>query len=461
MNFYDARGGMPVFSFFFLVNQPWPGRLGAVILLLCFTTILAPAQRRFRTAADSLQYDQLRRQIAENVDRDIRSDNDDLHRQAEKLLISNMAGYRRKLFCYYPDLIRTSRPDTITHLALYLLTELPEKVSQCTNLKELEIGGSRITKLPAWIGELKHLEILTISRCNLKKIKFSSVNMHSVKTVSLSYNEFRRIPRGLLTFDSLFELNVSGNRIRTLPRYLNRLPQLTLVNLGYNHIRRNNMRINHSIKGMNLSHNRMTRMPFSLRGFDGLMNLNLSYNALTRIDRIIGGKNLAVVNLYSNRLKHMPDVIIEHKGLANVDLSHNEIVDVPPSIDRMKALTDLSLWGNQVSRLPQEIGRLTNLSTLYMQGNQLYQLPDSLARVPIRRLDVGYNRLTDVPAWVFAKQTIEELYINNTDVTELSSSILEMPNLRILHAFDSPVTRTPAFQQIVSILRDRGVNVKY
>jgi Leucine-rich repeat (LRR) protein len=268
------------------------------------------------------------------------------------------------------------------------------------------------------------------------------------------------VPKGLTGLDSLEELNLSGNRLNKLPKFLNEFHNLMLVNLSYHHLRRDKMKTNTTLKSMNLSHNRMKNMPFSLAGFSGLRSLNLSYNAIRTIDKDIGGSKLLTVNLYSNHLDHIPELVFGHTALVNLDLSHNDIDTVSPDIERMKSLTDFSLWDNQVAQLPNELGRLTSLSTIYLQDNVLATLPDSLARLSMSKLDVSYNRLTSVPAWLFDQSQLEELYLNNNDITQVSEEILSLRSLRIMHVFGSPVAQDPAFVRLAGLLRARGVDVR-
>jgi Leucine-rich repeat (LRR) protein len=419
-------------------------------------------QRFFRKAADSVQYEALRQQILENLNADIKSNNDAITKKSEKLLIKVIPGYQVGLYAFYEDLQRTDRPDTITHLGLYLLegSGIPEKVAACVNLKELDISGCDIRTLPAWLSQLRHLETLTVAKSGLKRLKVRVGKMPALTEINLPYNELRRIPRGLLAFDSVAGLNLSGNRLKAMPRFLNQFQRLAYLNLGYNHFRRNRMKSINTLKSINLAHNGLKSMPFSLGGFNKLISLNLSYNSISRVEKEVGGRELSVVNLYNNRLNHIPGKILKLSGMMNLDLSHNEITSVPAAIAGMKDLNVLSLWDNEVKQLPDELGRLPRLSTLYFQDNQLAELPDSLSRLPLVKLDVGYNRLTRIPQWVFQANTIEELYVNNNDVAEITEGILSMSGLRVLYIFGNPFSDNPELKRIVKALRDRNVDVR-
>jgi Leucine-rich repeat (LRR) protein len=419
-------------------------------------------QRFFRKPADSVQYETLRQQILENLSLDIKSNNDAITKKSEKLLIKVTPGYQFGRYAFYEDLQRTNRPDTITHLGLYVLEGrgIPEKVAACVNLKELDISGCDVRELPAWLGQLRHLETLTIAKSGLKRLKVHVGQLPSLREVNLPYNELRRIPRGLLAFDSVEGMNLSGNRLKTMPRFLGLFQRLAYLNLGYNHFRRNRMKSNMTVKSINLSHNGLESMPFSLAGFNKLISLNLSYNSIARIQNDLGGHELRVVNLYNNRLNHIPGNILKQSGIMNLDLSHNEITSVPAAIAGMKDLNVLSLWDNEVKELPYELSRLPRLSTLYFQDNQLADLPDSLSRLPLVKLDVGYNRLTRIPPWVFQTNTIEELYVNNNDVAEIAEGILTMSSLRVLYIFGNPFSDNPDLKRIVKALRDRNVDVR-
>ncbi|HTF16889.1 MAG TPA: hypothetical protein VK658_02385 [Chryseolinea sp.] len=433
-----------------------------MLILLELISVSASGQRVFRTSDDSIRYEIIRKQVLDNLHMDIKSDNDELHRKGEKLLIKSIPSYLRNLYSFYPDLIRTNRPDTIKRLGLYLLDgkHLPEKVAACVNLTHLDISGCQIQTLPAWLSDLKHLESLTVTKSGLRRLKLKSVHIRSLNHVDLSYNELRRIPKGLVAFDSLEEMNLTGNRLKTLPKFLNRFPKLALLNLGFNHIRHNRMKSNNNLKSVNLAHNGLKEMSFSLAGFTKLISINLSYNSLTRITKDLGGKNLLAVNLYNNRLDHIPGIILQHSAMMNLDLSHNEITHVPASINKMSGLNVLSLWDNQVAQLPLELTRLPNLSTLYLQDNQLAVLTDSLSRLPLQKLDVGFNRLTTIPDWIFRSTRIEELYVNNNDLTEIREDVLSIANLKVFYLFGNPLPDSPELRRIVKVLRDRGVDIR-
>ncbi|MGC3944325.1 MAG: hypothetical protein QM762_07385 [Chryseolinea sp.] len=437
------------------------------LLFFCLLSSTVSGQRVFgtriyRSPGDSVKYEAIRQRIIDNLKADIKSDNHALHVKGEKLIVKFIPMYQYGTYAFYDDLQRTNRPDTITKLGLYLLDgkELPEKVRLCTNLRELDISGCHINKLPPWLGELKYLEVLTVAKSGLRRMKIRNLHTSSVKTVNLAYNELRRIPKGLAAFDSLEEINLTGNQLRSLPKLLGRLPHLAYVNLGYNHLRHSRMKANNNVKSINLSHNGMHSMPFSLGKFSQLTSLNLSYNSISTIKKDIGGSALMVVNLYNNRLKQVPETILKLSAIMNLDLSHNEITSVPSGIERMKSLNVLSFWDNDLTNLPNELTRIPGLSTLYLQDNQLSVLSDSLSRLPLVKLDVGYNRLTTIPAWVFKSQAIQELYVNNNDIVEIGEDILSMQNLKILYIFGNPLTDEATIRRYVKVLRERNVDVR-
>ncbi len=420
----------------------------------------------FRSTADSVQYERLTLQIGENMRRDPKTDNEELHRLREMLVVKAIPAYKAGTYTFYKDLLRSDQRDTIRRLGLYNpgLKKLPTAVGDCPNLVELDISACGITELPAWLSNLSHLETIVVTKSNRKILRLRIPSNQSLKHLDLSYNNLRRIPRGIRACDSLQYLNLSGNRIRRIPRFLRHCATLSYVNISYNRLRSNKIRFrsNPNLRGINISHNQLTDLPFSLANFDNLQEIDLSYNRIEKIRKEIAGNSLRVLSLYNNRLRQIPERILELSGLIKLDLSFNRIDAVSPDIRNLRKLTFLALSDNQLTEVPNEIGALTRLQSLFLENNQLTSLPESMSNLQLKRLDVGFNRLQDFPFCVLNYKDLEELYINNNLIGSVPTGLLAMKQLRIFYLdgnsalHDSDSTRT-----IMKQLHDKGVEVKY
>lgn len=111
----------------------------------------------------------------------------------------------------------------------------------------------------------------------------------------------------------------------------------------------NNTGVASSGKTLNLSSQKLTKIPSYVFDQTNLEELNVSYNSLTgAIQSQIGKlKNLKVLNA-----------------------SYNNMTGVPAEVGQLQNLQVLNLSYNQLTGLPNELGNLKNLKTLDLRGNQ-------------------------------------------------------------------------------------------
>ncbi|MDO9482125.1 MAG: leucine-rich repeat-containing protein kinase family protein [Hydrogenophaga sp.] len=134
---------------------------------------------------------------------------------------------------------------------------------------------------------------------------------------------------------------------------------------------------------------------------DTLEVLNLSGNRLSRLPPDLGRLHrLKIVFCSDNAFTHLPEVLGDCAALQVVGFKANRIAHVPPSA-LSPALRWLVLTDNAIAQLPAALGERPALQKLMLAGNQLSNLPPSLAgaqRLELVRL--AANRLSDVPGWL-------------------------------------------------------------
>lgn len=134
---------------------------------------------------------------------------------------------------------------------------------------------------------------------------------------------------------------------------------------------------------------------------DTLEVLNLSGNRLTRLPPNLGRLHrLKIVFCSDNAFTHLPEVLGDCPALQVVGFKANRIAHVPASA-LPPALRWLVLTDNAITQLPAALGERPALQKLMLAGNQLQSLPPSLAgaqRLELVRL--AANHLSDVPGWL-------------------------------------------------------------
>ena len=120
--------------------------------------------------------------------------------------------------------------------------------------------------------------------------------------------------------------------------------------------------------------------------------------------------NLQVLNLSKNKLTRIPAAISKLQYLQELDVSANMISEFPDELCELPHLRKLSAGRNELSQLPGNIGNLKELEYLDLWSNNLRGLPNSIS-------DLGNLQVLDLRVIQFSKTTqdqISELLPNTT-----------------------------------------------
>jgi GTPase SAR1 family protein len=230
-----------------------------------------------------------------------------------------------------------------------ILTELPERLSQLTQLELLDISHNQLAALPEWLSGLTQLRSLNLSSNRLTALPESLGQLTQLQTLRLSGNQLTELPESLGQLTQLQWLNLARNQLATLPESLCQLTQLELLDL---------------------SGNRLIELPKRLGQLTQLRRLDLDVNTLTALPDSLG------------QLSNLQEL-----WLGNYPIGGNPLRVVPPAIRHLGALTELILSQCEVEVLPDWVGELKSLVSLSVAGNHIKDLPPAL---------VGLQHLTDI-----------------------------------------------------------------
>lgn len=134
---------------------------------------------------------------------------------------------------------------------------------------------------------------------------------------------------------------------------------------------------------------------------DSLEVLNLSGNRLSRLpDWLPELGKLRVLFCSDNAFTHLPEVLGDCPALEMVGFKANRIESVPadalPAALRWLILTD-----NAVGTLPDSLGSCRRMQKLMLAGNRLRALPDSMADCErLELVRIAANRFERLPPWL-------------------------------------------------------------
>lgn len=115
------------------------------------------------------------------------------------------------------------------------LSDLPEELSQLTNLRIIFASNNLFTHLPDVLGLLPNLEMVGFKTNQIKTVSEQSLPIQ-LRWLILTDNEIEVLPSSLGERPRLQKLALAGNKIQVLPESMENLSSLELVRLSANQL---------------------------------------------------------------------------------------------------------------------------------------------------------------------------------------------------------------------------------
>ena len=178
------------------------------------------------------------------------------------------------------------------------------------------------------------------------------------------------------------------------------------------------------VRTIDLSSNKLTKIPNECLSYYLLERLILSNNQLTLVsESILILKSLIYLDLSRNQLKHLPLSICNLPYLEILIVNNNKIDRVPEEINSLKSLVELDVSCNMISHLPYQIGDVISLRSLNLRKNCLKDVVIEISFLPLVHLDLSSNSITSIP--------VEFRFINTLVDLNLEGNPLSNPPNRV------------------------------
>jgi GTPase SAR1 family protein len=185
------------------------------------------------------------------------------------------------------------------------LRSLPDALP--VSLLDVRLGDNRFDAVPPAVLLLTRLLALDLSSNALSSLPDEIGLLSALTSLGVSDNDLALLPESIVLLTRLVELDADFNRLVDLPRAFGE--QLPLL------------------RSLNLAENQLHSPPISA----------VDWRSLT---------SLRAVDLSNNRLTRLPDALLLLTALADLRINDNNIFAMPPAIVQLTNLTRLDALGN-------------------------------------------------------------------------------------------------------------------
>ncbi|XP_067665270.1 leucine-rich repeat serine/threonine-protein kinase 1-like isoform X1 [Haliotis asinina] len=251
-----------------------------------------------------------------------------------------------------------------------------------THLTEVDLSDNRLKTLPLEIPwSMPHIKVLNVCKNRLKDFSGPSSDdgtCLNLETVNLSNNELEEVCVELFCIGTLKYLDLSNNRLEYLIKPTHVQPEL-----HWSRTPKPSSPVESEGLGahiglpcltqLNLSHNKLKKIPEELRLSGALTNLDASDNELYSFISAWSCP-LHYLNLSDNCLERFPVSVEEFwsGSLAMLDLQNNNLEELGESIVKLSELRSLNVSNNRIDHLPEpSVWDCRYLETLNLANNYL------------------------------------------------------------------------------------------
>uniref|UniRef100_A0A6J0SGT1 Leucine-rich repeat protein 1 n=1 Tax=Pogona vitticeps TaxID=103695 RepID=A0A6J0SGT1_9SAUR len=151
----------------------------------------------------------------------------------------------------------------------------------------------------------------------------------------------------------------------------------------------------YTLEHLQASYCKLARVDMRMLCLKSLRKLDLSHNRIKKLPATVGDlAYLQELNLQDNQLESFSVALCNsslRKSLQSLDLSQNKIAVLPAQFCQLRELTHLKLDDNNLLRLPFQIGQLSQLRSLSVARNKLPFLPSGFGKLSLEFLDLFGN----------------------------------------------------------------------
>lgn len=210
-------------------------------------------------------------------------------------------------------------------------------------------------------------------------------------SLDLSYSELRTVPFDYCAHDWMSSVNLEGNSIRKVGQRFGKVSTDTLL-LAHNNVTvLKSSGLFYRLVYLDLSDNRVSKIPVDWTGMYRLTHIDLSQNRIDDLSPLFAPPAAEIIFLEGNAITNLPRKFKSLRSLYHLDVSNNKLRLVPRSLAKLHRLEILDVSQNQIKKIPAFMHRMRFLRTLDVSGNPLELRDVERLRKSLPNCEVIFN----------------------------------------------------------------------
>ncbi|GLH07270.1 Chaoptin [Gryllus bimaculatus] len=398
-----------------------------------------------------------------DLSRNVISDATNELRELSSLQTLILRGNRLSHLRFLPEVCDLKRLD----VSYNSLVGLEGPLSQCTQLKELNLINNELTSLTNGIFDrMSQLEVLRLDDNPIGNSLSSQIfdSLGNLKRLELYNNDFTSIPRGIFkSLSKLETLDIGLNDLSSLSgdifSSLGNLKSLGMVRANMQTFPTGIFSPIPQLENLYLSVNFFSTLPSdAFIHLNNLKTLTLDFlNATTLPENFFTNlTELQVLSLYGNHLTSLPDDLLSGLNkLEKVDVSANRWTELP--LQQLRNVKQLSLGYLGINSLePRMFVSTPRVNMLFLYSNNIsYVAENAFDGIALEVLSIDNNAIRELPQNVFQTQVhLKFIDLSRNFLVTLPEGIFSgMHNLLVLEVGSNKIQALPdqVFQPLTSL----------
>lgn len=211
-----------------------------------------------------------------------------------------------------------------------------------------------------------------------------------------------------------------------------------------------------NLEEVSFSNNNISEIPAEFAELTNLRSIKLAYNNLQDIGPLTRNTKLQSIDVSGNNLKADVSPIYALPDLEELVLINTEQTSISPKVAEAKKLKRLNISYNSIAELPVELAKIAGLEILNIGNNKLTTLPSELSTLKnITEFAMTGNVFSDIP------ETVQELLRGKKiSIPKIAEAVIEStPKPALAESIAVPTVKSEPAETAIPNIAEKGTTM--